>query len=364
MDLFFYDFEFNLRHIARNYISTEWIVKYNGVGTFEAHFAVTSDVVPLLMEDDIVEAEGKTLRQKRYIAVRQGAHTAIITGKSLGEDFTVYGRTANWILTRRTVPKFKQQTQDVQTLVKWFAGGFPTSSQYSQNLQNCGFHDLFQDGTFIFGTDITPGSAIKFWRNTQNPLEKVVSECLARIGAGHRVEFDPENKKWVLQLLQGRELPLIISESNKNAYASQIDEDCLEYYTCGWYEEQPEAEEGSGSAPESVWKFIPGDTAKTGIYRWECVLSGTSLSDARSELEKKTWSSSIQAKAHGLALGEDYQLGDIVRVQVSKGKYKTTVKKRITGVTLRFAQEGDAQQPEFSDVEDLEKLREEEESNQ
>ena len=353
MDLFFYDFEFHLLHIERKFISANWTVKYNGVGTFEAVFAVTSPVVPLLME-------------KKYVVVRQGRYAAIVTGKMLDQQFTVYGRTPNWILSKRTVPKFPKQTEDVTTLVQWCAAGFAnTAASCTDNMKKCGFYDLFANGTFVFNSDIGNTEKIDFWRDTPNLLEKVVSECLARIGAGHEVLFDVEQKKWVLYLHQGTELPLIISESNKNAYDSKMNVDCLDYYTCGWYEKQSTSEESgsTGSAAENEWVFLKGDETKTGIYRWECTLTGTSESEAKSDLEAKKWNSEIQIMAHGLEHGADYELGDIVRCQVSKGSYKTTVQKRITGVTLKYEQGGISQQPELSDLEDLEKLKEEEDGD-
>ena len=114
MDLFFYDFEFHLLHIERKFISANWTVKYNGVGTFEAVFAVTSPVVRIDGEKICGRATGR--------------YAAIVTGKMLDQQFTVYGRTPNWISAKGTVPKFPKQTEDVTTLVQWCAAGFANTA--------------------------------------------------------------------------------------------------------------------------------------------------------------------------------------------------------------------------------------------
>lgn len=319
-DLRFYDFEFNLLLQTNKFTSASWKIAYNDIGTFEGHFALSSDVLPLVM-------------QNKYLVVKQGDCAAIITCKQAGTDFAVFGRTCNWLLGKRITPDFDQLTGTVEQLTRGFV--------------ETAFADV---DNFVLGTEIGLVNEINFWRNTYNPTIDVVKECLANDGAGHAVVFDTQNKQWVYTVLKGQELPLIISESNKNAYDTEITEDCLDYCTGGWYEKQEEAAEGE-ETPEPVWTQITNDETKTGIYRWECVLSGSNESEAKSNLAEQKWNNETSVKSRNLICGRDYNLGDIVRVQIQKGQYRTTVKKRITGVNIRYAQGSTGEQPVFEDLE-------------
>ncbi len=319
-DIRIYDFEFNLIQQTNTYNSASWSLKYNDAGTFEGHFPISVDIVPLIMGND-------------YLVIAQGENAAIITGRQAGTDFAVFGRTCSWILSRRVTPDFDQLTGTAETLTRGFV--------------QTAFADV---ENFVLGPEFGLTKELKFWRNTYNPTLDVVTDCLAEDGAGHRVVFDTKNKQWVYQVYKGQELPLIISEANKNAYDTEITDDCLDFYTGGWYEQKSETQEGETDGG-STWIYIPGVSEKTGIYRWECTLSGSNESEAKSSLRTKRRKNETAVKSRDLILGRDYGLGDIVRVQIQKGQYQTTVKKRITGVNIRYEQGGTGQQPVFSDLE-------------
>ena len=89
-DIRFYDFDFNLVYIISDWISLNWELKYNGVGTFELQLPPLSGIIQFLEE------------QEHLVAV-QGDRQAIITGRRLEDDITIYGRTPNWLLTKRLV---------------------------------------------------------------------------------------------------------------------------------------------------------------------------------------------------------------------------------------------------------------------
>jgi len=86
-DVRFYDFEFSLVHIEHDIISSNWTLLENGIGTFEIHLPLTSNLVPLAME-------------RQYLVAVQGEKQAIITGRRLAEEAVFYGRSCNWILSR------------------------------------------------------------------------------------------------------------------------------------------------------------------------------------------------------------------------------------------------------------------------
>lgn len=316
MDIWVYTWEFELLHIEPRYISANWTIHYNGIGTFEGRFGLDSEIVPIVM-------------QNKYLVVKQGTKTAIVTGTIINNDLAVFGRTCNWLLTRRTTPNFKSINGNVQTLTR--------------NIVSTAFSDV---SNFNLGEIISwQTKTIDFWRNTYNPTADVVKECLDNDGAGHEVVFDTLNKQWIYRVMHGNELPLIVSEANKNAYDTQINEDILDFYTAGYYEKQPEDTEA-----ESEWIYISGE--KTGIYKWECRLNGGNLSEARTDLNNKKAVSETSLKSYNLKFGIDYELGDIVRVQIQKGQYRTTVKKRITGVNIWYEQASTGEQPIFEDLEE------------
>ena len=83
-DIRVYDFEFNLLHIENRYISSNFDLMYNDVGSTEYHFPIQSDILPVIMEND-------------YLVLIQGDKQSIVTGKKITSDLAVIGRTCNWI---------------------------------------------------------------------------------------------------------------------------------------------------------------------------------------------------------------------------------------------------------------------------
>ena len=79
-------------------------------------------------------------------------------------------------------------------------------------------------------------------------------------------------------------------------------------------------------------------------------LSGKNQNEADVSLSKRAEKNEITLKVKGARLGEDYSLGDIVRVQIIKGIYRSTVRRRIVGVEVRFEQGISDEQPIFEEI--------------
>lgn len=325
-DLRFYDFEFNLLHIENNYLSVNWAIKHNDIGTFEAHFELISDTVPVVLNN-------------LYLVVVQGTDAAIITGKQCKTELAVYGRTCNWLLSRRTTPKFEQQSGTAEAL--------------SNAYVSAAFSDILNHPKGVYlGTAAGLTKTVDFWRNTYNKTSDVVRDCLTLDSAGHEVIFDAMNKRWVFQIRKGVTLPLVVSEDNLNAYDTEYSNDVLDYYSGGWYEQEQPAEDGNVQEP--VWTYLSGDTSKTGIYKWVAPLSGTSESDAMTDLRKKKVNDTVTLKTINLVRGVDYNLGDTVRVQIDKEGFKKTIRKRISGVNTWYEGTDIGEQPILEDIEEEE----------
>lgn len=377
-----------LEHIEHDIISSYWKLYYNDVGTFEAHFPPQSGIAAVMTEE-----------ATPYLLALQGDKQAFITGKQVGAEFIIYGRTPNWLLTRRVVQKFVTadlpENPTITSITDWL-------------LLTKGFDPA--DGVVVgepAGSAVSD-EVINFWRNTTNPVFDVVHDLLARDNAGHSMVYDFDTCQWRFWINKGQEIRLVISESARNAFETSYTEDLQEFYTAGWYGKEykdmgdwdPETNKpplangladnfgryyrtsGAGSwngitfkpyeyivcdTPDftwrritaserdnlgSLWLKITKDDTRQGIFRWDCVLSSTEQSEAESELQKKKWKKELAAKTRDLRYRVDYQLGDVVRIQKETGGLRRDFSKRITGVDIWFESNNIGEQPIFDDGED------------
>lgn len=321
MDIRFYDFEFNLLYIENEIISASWYLKYNGIGTFEGHFPMNSRKVKAILENE-------------YIVLVQGDLQAIVTGKRIsGNELIIYGRTVNWLLSKRVTPNFSTYKLDIGTNAEDIARWVVSNA----------FSDV---DNFVLADKTGLTYEKHFWRNVYNPTSEVIKDCLDNAGAGHMLVFDRKNKQWVFRIFTGTEKPLVISTGNKNAYAVTYNEDLQDYISEGWYEKTIAVDENS----EAVWELVSGENEKTGIYRWEGVLSAGSQSEAVSSLKNRQWKRDSEVSSTTLKYGRDYGLGDIVRVQYEFGGYKADNKRKIVGVKIWDESGNSGEMPVFGDV--------------
>ena len=383
-DIRVYDFEFHLLHIEHNFISANWSLKYNSIGTFEGHFPLKSGIVPVVMNN-------------RYLVLVQGEKQAIVTGVQAESDFIIYGRTVNWLLSKRTVAKFKTEVLTDTKLSTIAEHVLNESFISNENPVN----NMELANTFNF--DIG-----RFWRNTRNTAYDVIHDlCVRANHSGHELKFDHKNETWILHLYQGKELQLMVSEANRNANSITFTRDCLDFATDGWYERamvdkgewdasnnspridfktpdtsrmyeyyrvsvdgtqvdryQKEVKYKSGdfilcgadgyfnkvTEINPVWERISNSELK-GIYRWEEKLTGTTPTEAWDNLAKKKINEDLSAELQKMKYGEDYNLGDMVRVQMKCGDSLFTYKKRIAEISVGYENNLKTIQPLFSDDE-------------
>ncbi len=382
-DIRFYNFEGQLLSIVHDVVSVNWRICYNDVGTFEAHFNLQSSFVP-------------EIALTPWLVAVQGRLQAIITGRQMGEELILYGKTPNWLLCKRGIPPFVtgDMTEGagltVPQIVSWvFSKAFDSNDPVTEEAAM---------GEFL-------KEPISFWRNTTNQAFEVIRDCADRENAGHRIWFEPKTGTWHFQLYKGNELPVMLSEDNRNAYETEYTEDVSELATAGWYGREivsrgdynpvinkpklknglPEnlgkyyqvtqngsrfgltmkegeyllcdSEEGSWRIVDGdeiqkldcIWLKLNGDSSATGIYRWDEILSAQTESEAQDELTKKKRIQNISLVTRGMEYGKDYHLGDILRVQKTAGGVQFTQKKRVVAVNIWYEQGNSGQQPEFSE---------------
>ena len=307
MMLYVYDFEFNLLLAEKGIIKSRWVVYYNDVGTFEAHLPITSELTRIVSEN-------------QYLVVKQHGLSAIVVGKELGDELILYGRTCNWLLSKRISPEMEESTVYPGNAVR-------------QMVQNA-----FLDVDNFSIINIVQGSSVEF-ECRQGETLNAVRDCLKLSNLGHELCFNEKTNNWEFSVLEGAESDLILSEAHRNAYNTTISSDILDLATCGVYNRKTD----SGY----VSTKLTGDTQKAGIYRWEAELLGETANEARINLNKLTEKNKISVTADEVSWKKDYQLGDVVRLQIIKGEYRTTEKKRITGVEITTNHSEYSEQPIF-----------------
>lgn len=360
-DIRIYDYEWNLLHIEPNVMSAYWILNYNGVGTFEGTFPLSSGIADVVMKN-------------RYLILVQGDYQALVTAYLADKILTVYGKTPNWILTRRTCEAF--DAADFNNVPE---GGAANVSGAAAAL----VAKAFQDVEGFESTDLTGGTEGEaFSRSAREPVSDIVTAELEKCGLGHRVRLDISEKKWIFEVYRGASLPLLVSEGNRNVTNVSVSDDGQGFFNSGWYNREledrgewntadPKPAESAANYgayysisndsetensrypngsylvctdPSGSWRVcselpvleerVQGPLS--GIYDWDVFLSASAAEEAKTELAGKVWSHELKGEAVRLYYGTDYSLGDAVRVQVQKGTYAETVEKTVSGVEIWF----------------------------
>lgn len=363
----FYNYEFEPLCIETNIISTYKTLYYNNIGIYEARISPFSDCFLRLVDEPYILAEDEGM-------------LFVITAKQAGDVCTLYGRTPNWFLSKRFVFPFTSKR-----LFEAGAISQKTAEAIVRYLVEKNFGK--EEGDFLLKGTLGTDEEIDFRRIVVNSLSDVVIDCLETAGAGHRVYFDKEQKRWIFEMLTGKESDLIIGEAQKNTYSSEFVENALYYANCGIYEKSfedmgdwdaktntPELSEYSAESFGKRYRVTNGGTrfgiefsvgeyasysredgkigitsaengypctileegCPGGVKRWYGSLLARTEDTAMRELEKKKWQKTIEAESTGLVLGRDYNLGDIVRVQKKIGNGYITSKKRIVGTEFRM----------------------------
>lgn len=314
-DLRFYDFEFNLLDIRADFISVNHQIYYNKVGQFEAHFPIAKDLLTMLGENP-------------YLVCVQGENAAIVTGWNVGEDVAVFGRSCNWLFTKRVLAPTETVSEKAEELAR------------SMVLSAFGDAD-----ELVLGDSLGDEKEVSITRDEPELLSIALFNCLSLAGLGNELVFDTGNKLWVYKTLKGKNLQVVLSESDRNMYGGKYSYDCLDYCQSAWYKKAPEGDE-----EDSAWKCYDSGDAK-GIKRWECILSANTEDEARQGLSEKKRKGNAAFGASSLLWRKDYELGDIVSLRIEKGDFIRVTHMRIVGVHSWY-EEGDfGQQPIMEEVE-------------
>ena len=306
MDLRFYDFELNFLKQLRT-SRTRWGPKYNDIGSFALNIPITEPFLKNIID---------SIKAKRYMLVTQGRLSGIIIGYDIENEGKIYGRSMSWILAKRTVEKFEEVTGNPVTLVK---GWFETA-----------FNDC---PTFLFGSAPEVTEEITISKTSDVILSSLITEALKMQNLGFEVIPDVQNKTWLFNILQGTARDFVPSVANKKAYDTRITYDVLDVANCGYY------------TVDDQRQYI--DTEATGLYRWETTLSGTTEQEAREDLKTKAPKDDTTFNLLDYRYGVDYELGDLLTLQIQKGAYKAVTQKRVTEIEVTYDQSGKTEKPKL-----------------
>ena len=304
MDITFYDLELNKLHVlpasSKNvgYISMNCTIDFNGDGSFQ-----------LLFWDK--ELEALIAKHKEGLIIKYGD----FEGFSTDYQFTrtekrLYGMHLNGLLYKSVIPN--------------------TDGALAGNLETLVYEIINQYYSWLTTAETVGGfEDVTFWRNTYKQGNSYISDLVSRGHAGYKIYIDFQNKRFIFKLLKSGTNQLMLSENNLNAYEFQEDFDSKNAAYGGWYQ-QEQPDDADGNSVDPVWTYISSDSTKTGIYKQDVVLSAKTDSEARNELAEHVAVYTLSAKTRNIKYGEDYKLGDKVRVQ----KDGITVQKTVTSINI------------------------------
>ena len=368
-EIVFYDFDFNRLGDFPRFISLNINKKYCGVGTAELHFSLAETKVIKLLEEN------------PYVFFYAGENAVIVTGWQLGEDIAIFGRTPEWLLTKRGVEALGEITAKAEvvarTAVNRAAGDF-----------------------VVLGDILDVGAEVVYSTDKVRVLADVVCEVLKPWGLGFRLVPDINLKKFVFSVYLGEESLCMISPSSRTAYDMTYTVEKQDKATnSGWYEQKytdmgswdaynnsPSLADGSvenaykfyeissetyyqsgskyypverfglscpkgyyiycdsekgtwkvtNERPDTVWVYIDG-SEESGAKKWDAVLLGhKTKEEALAEIAELKTRDKADAETKSIRFGEDYKLGDIVRVQAEFGEFRKAYKKRVTEVNIYY----------------------------
>ena len=353
-DIRIYDFSFNLLHIEHNVMSAYWTLFYNDIGTFEGVIPLKDDTAEVFLSND-------------YLFLVQGDRQAIVTGKVIGKTIKIYGKTPNWILTKRSVGKF--------SAVKAY-------DKVVKDVLSEGFSDIFAKD-FTFSNKAGEKDEKEFSCDTRKTVFDAVSERLRLENLGHRVFINVNTKKWDFEILEGKDIGYELSERDKNLKNVTLSDNLAESFTSGYFkkpllnqgkidpnDEIPRndparygeyytikyegtaqigrmveggflvcADKGTGAfdyfddLPE-LWDYLDGE--KAGIKKWDGIFSVTTKEEAESELLKHSMEKKVTAETARFKFLENCGIGDTICDTAQKVNFSRKETKRISGVEIWF----------------------------
>lgn len=359
MILTLFDFEGNNLGYTDKIISSYRDEKFNDIGFSEFHINKDDPVADIILQN------------KYLIAEQDGVFQDIVVGSCFGEDFTIYCRSLNWLLSKMIIPPLSP-SGTLSYVIEYFL----SSSYGCEILKGHIPSDEDDDAEMSFSTT----RAMLF--------SEAIKSFLSDNRLGHKVRFSHEDNCFYLDIIRGNNLDLYISDGDCTLDTLSIDDDILDVAqsvcylhsfstTNTWdaYNNSPTLYQKSASnlgkcyrvsmekttayifdltlengdyiycnTADGVWKKSAGppkafyryiqDESVSDKYNWFFMSSQDTKSEAVSEVKEKSLNHSFSVSVKNITFLKDYKLGDFVKLQYIQNNKLKTHTCQFTEVTL------------------------------
>ncbi len=361
-DLCFFDFDFKPVDVFARYISLNITKKYCGFGNVEIHFPINETrVIEMLEKNKFLIGAAKDVQ-------------FVVTGWIFGEDISVFGKTPEWLLTKRCVQPFELYNT--------------TPKKIAVYAINEAVSDFVDNNVSIQETGSTT-----FVLDEVKTAYELVCQVLEPEKLGFSLCADFQKKKFVFDIYSGKEKSVLVSLPNRTAFDMKLSVDLQNMVdSCGWYKRAVKyigEWDGAKNKPllnnkltmncftaykitsdaykfgiscvagqflycdtiDGKWKtgeFLPSfgwdyidESTRKGACRWEGLINETKIpEDAKRMFSELVEEEQTETGLRHIEYGTDYELGDVLRVQIQFGSVRHTVKKRVCEVDIFYDSEG------------------------
>ncbi|MFU1797459.1 siphovirus ReqiPepy6 Gp37-like family protein [Paenibacillus azoreducens] len=318
----------NLKGEIDNYESLQFTHRFYRAGEFEMHIQIGKQHTDQLLKDRIIMI-GKQPHKAGIIRYRQ------VTEDDKGiETLIVKGPTLGGILDQRVTltTNYDRIKGPAEKVIKHYVNNHLVNGTYAT-----GIYAARQVPFLTVAADLGRGKETP-WQTRFEQLDAVIQEIAEFCDIGWHVVLDIQRKKWVFDVLPGRDLttkqrvhpPVIFSHDFDNVQSQDYVDDWLQYKNIGYAG-------GKGMDEDRLIQMVG---TGTGFDRRETFLDCSSAKDA-DELVSMGGQALAQHKRiqtfNGLILstgsfvyGKDWDLGD--RVTLQNKRWGLTMDSRIIEV--------------------------------
>lgn len=322
------DTDFNLLGEIDNYESLQLTRRFYRAGEFEMHIQLGKQHADQLLHD-------------RVICINNQPHkAALISHREITQDdkgietLVVRGPTLAGVLDRRiTLAESYDRTRGpAESVMKHYVNNHLVNGAYAT-----GMHADRHLPVLALAPDLRRGKETP-WQTRCEQLDQVVQAIAEWCDIGWLVRLDFDTKKWVFDVIEGRnltagqsELPRVIfSHEFDNIQSQQYVDSLLQYKNVGY----------AGGKGEDEDRLMQMVGSASGLNRREVFLDCSGAEDADeltdigeqklSELKRIQTYSGMILDTHSFKYETDWDLGDVVTLQ--NKRWGLTMDARITEV--------------------------------
>jgi len=359
-DIRLYDRNFNILAVLPGYLSVNWELKFSEFGLGEIQLEKTEEIVKILTEN-------------KYLFLVQGDIQSIVSGYKIGEICTVFTRTLEWLLTKFCVKKFKMSDLS--------AFDYPWRNK-NDLIKYVLTEYLHEDFALQYNGIKDEVDMSEFVQSAPDNVYSVIKKIIDTPSVGFKFYRDFDEGRFVFQLLEGaKNENVVLCDNYRTSYESEYSVDIQnratggvfyhsvknmgnwdpvtntpliiqepsnygQYYTAtadglimGQYVKKDQfilckRRDGIFEIVESVEPFLvefpPDDD---GIFSWSTPLSSTDTVSAQNELSQMKSMDMLTCNTR-LSYGEDFKLGDIVKIKFFAGDFACEKEKLISEIHL------------------------------